>query len=176
MATRIEALVEEMDAVRAETLRLVGRVPGESFNERAGGEWSASELFEHILLAEASVGRVLRKVLRETEGELPPYPENDSSLAVGIDPVFEGMESPDVVLPEGGISREGLLAREEDIRSDTRKILLDQVGKIDPAAAHFRHPRFGLLDLYQWPAVVVVAHEKHHQGQLRRILGNAPPA
>jgi hypothetical protein len=174
MATRIVALVEEMDAVRAETLRLLEAIPDDRFSVRPGGEWSPAELLEHVILAEASVGRVLRKVLRETEGQLPPYPADDSGLVVRQEPVIEGTEAPDVVVPEGVLPREALLAREEDIRASTREILLDRVGKVDPSAAHFRHPRMGLLDLYEWPAVVILAHERAHQDQLRRIL--RPPS
>jgi hypothetical protein len=174
MTTKLEALVAELDAVRQETLALLREVPDEAFSERRGDEWSPAELLEHLVLSEASVGRVIKKVLRETEGALPPYPADDSHLAVRVEAAFEGMESPDVVRPEGGLSREALLARGEDIRGATRELLLGPLSKVDPSAGQFQHPRFGSLDLYEWPAVVVAAHERAHQGQLRRIVRAAP--
>ena len=41
---------------------------------------------------------------------------------------------------------------------------------VDPRVATFPHPLFADLNLYEWPAVTVLMHEREHQGQIRALL------
>jgi hypothetical protein len=172
--TKIDALLEEMDAVRAETLRLISRVDDDRFSFRPAGSWSAADLLEHLLLAETGAGKVVRKVLRESGGSLPPYPADDSDIRVRAAVGFEGMESPEVARPTGAVSREALMARAAEVRSATRDTIR-MLAAVDPRAGEFPHHRFGSLNLYEWPAVVILEHEKAHRPQLLAVLPPVSP-
>jgi hypothetical protein len=44
-------------------------------------------------------------------------------------------------------------------------------GSIDPRAATFQHPLFVAdPNLYEWPVLTVLTHERDHQGQIRELL------
>jgi hypothetical protein len=41
---------------------------------------------------------------------------------------------------------------------------------VDPRAATFPNPLVGDLNLYEWPVVTILMHEREHQGQIRTLL------
>jgi hypothetical protein len=167
---KLAELLAAIDSARAETLRIVARradAPGE------GGAWSPAALLEHLLLAETGAGKVVRKVIRESAGALPPYPADDSGIGIRRPVSFEGMESPPSALPEGGLPVEALLARAGEVRAATRETLR-MLSAVDPRAGSFPHHRFGSLDLYEWLAIVILEHERSHRAQLLAAAGGSP--
>lgn len=167
--TKISELRDAMERDRAETMRLLTLFSDEEFARRAPGEWSAGEILQHLLLAETGTSKVIRKVLKDRAGSLPPYPADDSGLRVRpprIDP--RTMEAPEIAVPREIPPRAELLARAAECREQTLKSL-EMLSPFDPTAGSFPHPVFGEMTLYEWVAVIVVGHEKQHHDQLRKI-------
>ena len=167
---KLAELLESIQALRAGTIRILA---GDTGGPRAPGEWSPAELLEHLLLAETGAGKVVRKVLRESGGSLPPYPSDDSGIGIRQPVSFDGMESPPSARPGGAMSREELLAKASEVRAMTRETL-GMLSAVDPRAGTFPHHRFGPLDLYEWLAIVILEHEKGHRAQLRAAAGDRP--
>jgi hypothetical protein len=164
---KLAELLREADSLREETVRIVRSAGGAPSED---GAWSAAELLEHLLLAETGAGKVVRKVLRESGGALPPYPDDDSGIAVRRPFSFDGMESPPVARPTGALSPDDLPARAAEVRAATRETIA-MLASVDPRAGEFPHHRFGSLNLYEWLAVVILEHEKGHRAQLLAAAG-----
>jgi hypothetical protein len=163
-----------IESIREETLRVVRGVADDALFSAGSAGWSAGELLEHLLLAESSAGKVVRKVLRESGAAMPPYPADDSGLGIRKPITFDGMEAPAMVRPGEVASREALLAQAASTRAATRETL-GMLAAVDPRAGFFPHPRFGSLDLYEWLAIVILEHEKCHRAQLLLAAGGDAP-
>jgi hypothetical protein len=163
---RLAELLDSIESVRADTVRIVREAAVAPEAARAPGEWSPGELLEHLLLAEVGAGKVVRKVIRESGAALPPYPSDDSGIRIRQPISFDGMESPPSARPGGAMTRDALLSKASEVRAMTRETI-GLLSSVDPRAGSFPHHRFGPLDLYEWLAVVILEHEKSHRGQLR---------
>lgn len=165
---KLARLREEMEEARAATLAQVRGRSDEELASRAEGEWSAGQILHHLLLAETGASKVIRKVLRENEGRLPPYPADDSGLSVRAD--LSGVRNaPEVSRPVDTPGKEGLLRLAEETRAATL-VSLEMLAGADPSALRFPHPNLGLLDLYEWASVVFLRHERSHRDQLEAAL------
>ncbi len=171
---KLQALRDAMDATRARTLAMVEGLSEEAFAAAPAGGWSASQLLEHVLLSEIGTSKVIRKVLKEKAGTMPPYPADDSVLSArAYDDGGPPREAPESVRPQGARAKAEILALAAETRRATHASL-EMLAKVDPRAGTFPHPLFGPVDLYEWPAVTILAHEAHHQEQLRGILACLP--
>jgi hypothetical protein len=170
---KLEALFEAIEAIREETLLAISGWDESGLFSSPEAGWSAGALLEHLLLAERSAGKVVRKVLREAGGALPPYPPDDSDIGIRQSLTFDGMEAPPSVRPGAVSSREALLAQAGAIRTETRETFT-LLAAVDPRAGEFPHHRFGLLNLYEWLAVVILEHEKAHRAQLGLLRAEMP--
>lgn len=171
---KLAELLESIESIRADTVRIVRDAAGAPDVDRAPGEWSPEELLEHLLLAETGAGKAVRKVLRESGGKLPPYPADDSVISVRRAASFEGMESPPSARPGGGMTRDELLSKASEVRAMTRETI-GLLSAVDPRAGSFPHHRFGPLDLYEWLAIVILEHEKSHRAQLGAAAAGGRP-
>jgi hypothetical protein len=168
---KLAELLESIESLRAGTIAILAADRGAS---RAPGAWSPAELLEHLLLAETGAGKVVRKVLRESGGALPPYPSDDSGIGIRRPVSFDGMEAPPSARPAGAMSREELLSKASEVRAMTRETI-GMLSAVDPRAGSFPHHRFGTLDLYEWLAIVILEHEKGHRAQLRAAAAGDRP-
>jgi uncharacterized damage-inducible protein DinB len=168
---KLQELWEELEKARGRTLEMAGRLSEAEFALRVDGEWSVAEIVEHLLIAETGTSKVIRKCLKESAGRLPPYPADDSVLAVRHPSTAPGnlAIAPQAAIPKGGAGKEELLAQAASTRAQTR-VSLEMLAGADPRAAKFPHPSFGDLDLYEWPCLLVLEHEKQHHGQIAGIL------
>lgn len=172
---KLAALRDALEAARAHTLRLVSSLAEEEFRRAEPGEWSAGEILEHLLIAETGASKVIRKVLKDRAGAMPPYPADDSGIRVREFPVsFEGMKAPEVAVPKDVPGRDALLERAARTREQTLRSL-EMLAPFDPTKAVFPHPMFGEMTLYEWLAVIVLGHERQHHRQLERLV-RAPGA
>jgi hypothetical protein len=169
---KLAGLLASIDALREETVRIVLESPGGA--SPADGDWSPGELLEHLLLAEASAGKVVRKMLAKAGSALPPYPADDSGIGIRVPVAFEGMEAPGIVRPTGGLSLDDLLAQAAAVRAATRETI-GMLAAVDPRSAEFPHARFGPLDLYEWLAIVILEHERAHRPQLLAAASGLRP-
>jgi len=167
---KIAALYGEMEKVRGETLSALSGLTEEEFSRNAGGEWSAAQILHHILMAETGTSKVIRKSIKSSGGTLPPYPADDSGLEVRKLPKPVGAyQAPEAVRPEEPPGKGDLLRLARETREQTA-VSFAMLATVDPRSAHFPHPLFGDLDLYEWPVVTVLLHERDHLGQIRKLL------
>ena len=167
---KLAALFREMEAVRGETLSALAGLTEEEFSRKAGEEWSAAQLLHHILMAEIGTSKVIRKSIKSAAGTLPPYPADDSGLAVRkLEKPLGAYQAPEAVRPEDPPGRDELLRLARETREQTAASIA-MLATVDPRAATFPHPLFGDLNLYEWPAVNVLMHERGHQAHIRKLL------
>jgi uncharacterized damage-inducible protein DinB len=167
---KIAALYEEMEKVRGETLSAVSALTDEEFFRKVGGEWSAAQILQHILMAETATSKVIRKAIKSSAGTLPPYPTDDSGLEVRkLEKPVGAYQAPESVRPEEPPGKGDLLRLARETREQTTASFA-MLATVDPRAATFPHPLFANLNLYEWPAVTVLMHEREHQGQVRELL------
>ncbi len=168
---KIQELWEEMEKARGLTLGMAGRLSDAEFALRTDEEWSVAEIIEHLLISETGTSKVIRKCLKENAGKLPPYPADDSVLAVRPPRTLPGKvtKAPEAALPKGGVAREELLARAASTRAQTR-VSLEMLSGADPRSVEFPHILFGDINLYEWPCLIVLGHERQHHEQIAGIL------
>jgi hypothetical protein len=167
---KIAALYGEMEKVRGETLTAVSGLTDEEFSRRVGGEWSAAQILHHILMAETATSKVIRKTIKVAAGSLPPYPADDSGVEVRkLQKPSGTYPAPESVRPEDPPEKGDLLRLACETREQTAASL-SILAAVDPRAASFPHPLFGDLNLYEWPSVTVLMHEREHLGQIREFL------
>jgi len=167
---KLAALYREMEEVRGETVSALSGLTEEEFSRKAGEGWSAAQILHHILMAETGTSKVIRKSIKSSAGTLPPYPADDSGLAVRKLPKPAGAyEAPESIRPENPPGRDDLLGLARETREQTTASFA-MLATVDPRAATFPNPLFPDLNLYEWPAVIVLMHEREHQGQIRALL------
>ncbi len=168
---KLQDLWNEMEKTRDFTLEAARNLSEEEFTRRVDGEWSVAEILEHLLIAETGTSKVIRKCLKENAGKLPPYPADDSDLSVRPPktPSVQVTEAPAAAMPSGGIGKEELLSRAAECRRQMRASL-EMLSGADPRAAEFPHVLFGSLNLYEWPWLLVLGHERQHHRQIEGIL------
>ncbi|MGB7631911.1 MAG: DinB family protein [Candidatus Deferrimicrobium sp.] len=167
---KLAALYGEMEEVRAKTLSALSALTEEEFSRRVDGEWSAAQILHHLLMAETGTSKVIRKSIKVSGRALPPYPADDSGLDVRKLPKPVGAnEAPESIRPENPPGRDDLLRLARETREQTAASFAI-LATVDPRAAHFPHPLFANLNLYEWPVVSILMHEREHQGQIRELL------
>jgi hypothetical protein len=168
---KIAALFDGMERVRGETLSALSRLSDEEFSRKFGGEWSAAQILHHILMAEIGVSKVIRKVIKSAAGSLPPYPVDDTVLEVRkLETPLASYQAPAAVQPVDPPGKADLLRLARETREQTAASFA-MLATVDPRAATFPHPLFGAdPNLYEWPVLTVLMHERDHQGQIRELL------
>jgi hypothetical protein len=168
---KLQELWDRMEEARSRTLEMAGMLSGAEFARRVDGGWSAAEILEHLLIAETGTSKVIRKCLKENAGKLPAYPADDSDLSVRPPaiPPETFVTAPEAALPSGGAGREELLAQAAEVRARTRSSI-EMLSGADPRSVEFPHAVLGRLNLYEWPCLIVLGHERQHHAQLAEIL------
>ena len=168
---KLAALYGEMEEVRAKTLSALSGLTEEEFSRKVGGEWSAAQILHHILMSETGVSKVIRKVIKSAAGSLPPYPADDTVLEVRkLEKPLAAYQAPAAVQPENPPGKADLLRLARETREQTAASF-SMLATVDPRAATFPHPLFGAdPNLYEWPVLTVLLHERDHQGQIRELL------
>ncbi len=162
-----------MEENRRITLGMIADLPDEAFVRRDEGCWSIAEILEHLVLAETGTSKLIRKMMKENAGKLPPYPADDSVLIVretgrSCEPMTE---APEVAYPKGSHGKEEVLRIAAQTREATHASLAMLAGA-DPRSVEFPHPYFGNMNLYEWPYRIILEHERHHHPQIEKILWN----
>ena len=167
---KLAALYEDMEKVREETLSALSGLTEEQFSRKTGEEWSAAQILHHVLMAEIGTSKVIRKSIKSAAGTLPPYPVDESVLEVRKLPrPVAAYQAPEAVRPEDPPGKDDLLRLARETREQTAASFAI-LAAVDPREATFPHPLFGELNLYEWPVVNVLMHERGHQDQIRTVL------
>lgn len=168
---KLAQLWDGMEENRRITLGMIGPLPADAFVRREGGGWSIAQILEHMVLAETGTSKLIRKLLKEKAGSLPPYPEEDSVLAVRpAGPAGERLtEAPEVAHPKSDSGKEEILSLAASTREATR-VSLEMLAGVDPRSLEYPHPFFGSMNLYEWLCRIVLEHERQHHPQIREIV------
>jgi len=168
---KLKELADALEETRKRTVATVSGLSEAEFASREPGEWSVADILEHLILSEIGTSKVIRKMLKEKAGMLPPYPVDDSVLAVREFPPPSGkVTGPEGVQPKGPArDKAEVLAALAECRARTLESLAMLAGA-DPRGAEFPHPLFGPINLYEWPALTIRSHEQDHQLQIAGIL------
>jgi uncharacterized damage-inducible protein DinB len=168
---KLAEMYEGMEEIRGKTLSSLSGLTDEEFSRKVGGEWSAAQILHHILMAETGTSKVIRKVIRTAAGSLPPYPADDTVLRVReLEKPLSSYQAPAAVRPEDPPGKADLLRLARETREQTAASLAI-LATVDPRAATFPHPLFAAdPDLYEWPILTVLWHERDHQEQIRELL------
>lgn len=171
LPAKLQRLWDGMEENRRVTLGMIGLLPVDAFVRREEGEWSIAQILEHLVLAETGTSKLIRKMLKEKAGSLPPYPEDDSALAVRpAGPAGERLtRAPEAALPKGGFGKEEILSLAASTREATR-VSLGLLAEVDPRSLEYPHPFFGGMNLYEWLCRIVLEHERQHHPQIREIV------
>lgn len=147
------------------------------------GQWSAAQVVQHLLVAETGISQYLDKKLAQTEeleksgwgaffrSQLLRVLLRVPFLRFAAPPKLKALTPTEVApLAELRTEWEGVRRRLERTLNEYPSPLLNR--------AIFKHPRSGMLTIYQ-TLDFMVDHVLHHQGQLNRItraLGADPLA
>jgi hypothetical protein len=168
LPTALDAIAQELDAVRAEVLREADGLSQAQADWRAAvDDWSVGEILHHLTLAEINTGKLTSKLLKETGGAVAPYPPDLAGFAP-VPPWPAGpREAPPVVRPAKGHAIAELLQDMRAARERSRQSL-ERLATVDPRAFTWRHFSLGEMDLGQW-WMLQAEHDRDHLQQLRRI-------
>ncbi|NNG46430.1 MAG: DinB family protein [Deltaproteobacteria bacterium] len=168
---KLQELWDGMEENRRFTLGMISGISDAEFVRREEGEWSVSEILEHLVIAETGTSKLIRKMLKENAGRLTAYPADDSVLTVReTGRSRERMtEAPEVAHPKGSYAKEEILRLAAQVREATQETLALLAGS-DPRSLEFPHPFFGSMNLYEWPHRIIREHENQHHPQIERIL------
>ncbi len=139
--------------------------PTEWTTRPAPGDWSASEIAEHVAIANVGIRSRLDR-LTSIVGATPDVIDEEIPFLF-----YRGDEPPDVAAPSGAwVDRDKALDR---LRASAAAVTNREGGRgEDLRDLGARHPVFGLLDGVQW-LLFVAAHTERHRAQLiglRRTL------
>jgi hypothetical protein len=173
MHPRTQEILTHLDTCRAALEQAVAEVPASLHGRRPAAErWSVSEIIEHLGLVEGRIAQLLITQLataraaglgaeRETGPVVPAF--DMARLLDRSRPITAG----DTSQPRAGLSTSAAWT----ILTEHRRTLREAIVAADGLALgtiHIPHPRFGMLDFYQW-LVFVGGHEARHTAQVREV-------
>jgi hypothetical protein len=164
----LDALVHDLDAVRAEVLREADDLSQAQADWRpTADDWSVGEILHHLSLAEINTGKLTSKLLKDTGSAVAPYPPDLTGFAPLPAWPPGPREAPPVVRPEKGHPIGQLL---EDMRAarERSRQSLERLAAVDPRTFTWRHFTLGEMDLGQWWKLQA-HHDRDHLQQIRRI-------
>lgn len=171
MSTHLAELERYLDETRAELLAVVARIPASRLCEgQPAGCWTGAQVVDHLRAVEASIVKVLKKLLREAPARDARIEMPDSgSLMHALDRFRiaergRKVEAPEFVRPapdpEPSQSLDALVRSRQDIK---RALQASETAMVDLAT--FPHALLGPLTFYQW-VLFVGQHERRHVAQL----------
>ncbi len=167
----VAEIYEDINDARA---RLVGAVEALTEEQRAfrpsPEKWTVDEIVEHLSITEGRVARMLSALVGKLEAESAREegsPFEPVTVAEYVERASrEKYAAPEEIRPKGAPLPDSLARLR-----DSRAVILDlrpRVERVDGTRAHFPHPAWGPLDLYQWLAFVGL-HEQRHLAQIKAL-------
>ena len=173
MNPRIEALIEFVDAERAQLLAAVETVPPSKRNAQPpGGGWSVALVLEHLHAVERGIVRMLGLKIGELRAKGVTADHADAPI-VHLDRLFgtrdrsRRIEAPERIQPRGALDAGAARAALAETRAALRETLRAGADVALARATHV-HPVLGEMDLEQW-VLFIGYHEARHADQIRSI-------
>jgi hypothetical protein len=161
------------DEVRRELLAsIVGLSPIQWAFRPNPTTWSIGEIVEHLLLSEIGSSKMVRKLIRGDYANTP-FPEGATLFGAGLDRYpYGSLEAPPALVP--GSPRHRTIVESE--LASARERLRQELARFqgdDPEALRSPDPATGeWFTLGGWVRLHA-GHERHHVGQIRRLMGTA---
>jgi uncharacterized damage-inducible protein DinB len=180
MHPRLAELTEHLAQQHRALLDVASSVPSDSWQARPGeGQWSVSEILEHLHRVDRSVtGLLTKKIAAAREAGHPE--ESETSSVLGTLDQFRVSEvgdrklvAPETVAPTENPDRETVERKLAESRAALNTAIASGDGLALGSITH-TNSRFGELDLYQW-ILFVAGHEKRHTAQLREVARQLVP-
>lgn len=174
MHPRLSEVAQYVADQRRALLAAADPLPGPLWTVRpAGDRWSVADVLEHLHRVERGSAKLIAlRVAQAREAGHPRETETGSvmeSLAhARLTDRSRPIAAPERVAPEGGWSREAVLAA----LAESRAVLDAAVAAADGLALgtlRHEHPRLGDIDLYQW-LLFIGQHEARHVAQVAEIV------
>ena len=167
----VQRLWSELERVRADVLREVdGLSQRQADFKPSEADWSVGEIVDHLTIAETATSKLTTKLLKEVQAgsAAAVFPHDLAELTAA--PLREGDaggEAPPAVWPGHGKPIGALVGAMQEARARSRQSI-ERLAGCDPRALHFKHFRFGDMDLGQWWRLTA-AHDAMHLRQIREV-------
>jgi len=169
----VAEIYEDIDGTRARLFGAVESLTAEQLGFRpAPDRWTVAEIVEHLSITERRLARMIGMLLSKLEPDAEAARANGSAFAPVTLAQYverasrEKYAAPEEIRPKGAPLSDSL-ASLRDSRAALHA-LRPRVERVDGTRAHFPHPAWGPLDLYQWLAFVG-AHEQRHLAQIEAV-------
>jgi len=163
-------LVKHLTETKAYLHEAIKGLSEEQMNFKAAPErWSIKECLEHIANTELLVAQRTRELIKE-----PADPSKRSDIKITDEELIatvlnrtDKLQAPEVLKPTGKyISAQDALKAYDEQRDKTIEYI--KTTKEDLRGHVAPHPRFGMIDSYQW-YLLVGAHQKRHTLQIEEV-------
>src|ERR1041384_3925420 len=135
--------------------------------------WSVADVIEHLAIIEGNMVRLVTKLLGKVESAddgtsteprpMPPFSLDDYEAQIRD----QKLVAPEEIRPRGAPLNESL-ARLRESRA-ALNALRPRIELAHGTRAHYPHPFFGPLNLYQWLAFIGM-HEARHLSQIEGLV------
>ena len=175
MHPRLSEVAQYCEAQRGELLAAADTLPEAQWTvQPADGQWSVSDVLEHLHRVERGSARLIGKLAIEVRAaghpqELDASSVLDSLSFARLTDRSTRVEAPERVRPEGGWTRTAALSAIAGSRAELHQAFAAADGLALGSLRH-PHPRLGEIDLYQW-ILFIGQHEARHAMQLTEIVG-----
>lgn len=171
----VEQIFADIDKRREQLIGYVENLTSEqAASRRASDAWTINEIVEHISEAESSTLRLVTRFLEQAESKgiklednsVLPQPFSIETLeerAKG-----ERFKAPDFLVPKKAAPIAASLESLNQTRASLNA-LRTRLEAVDLSESTFPHPAFGLLNAYQYLALIGL-HEARHIGQIKETL------
>jgi hypothetical protein len=165
-----ESLLQDLDHSREALLRAVdGLTPQQLEYRETPDRWTAAECLEHIAVAEFGMFRWLTNALGDASK--PPHGgdwagRDDAVRQIMAESRQLRLEAPETIRPTGRWPLAELVPKFESTRQRTRAFVV--ASNNDLRCRSLPHPKFGLLDCYQW-LLLIAHHCDRHRGQIEKL-------
>jgi uncharacterized damage-inducible protein DinB len=173
MNHRLHLRLEQLEQATTRLLDLAQSLGEKSHQAPGPGQWSAAQVVQHLLVAETGIGQYIDKKVQQEEGLdkagfLTFVRSRVLRLALRLPflrfkaPKYLAALTPDTVPPLAELRTEW-----DRVRRQLERTLNEFPGPLLNRMI-FKHPRSGMLNIYQ-TLDFMVDHVLHHQRQLERI-------
>ncbi|SHI84387.1 DinB superfamily protein [Hymenobacter daecheongensis DSM 21074] len=173
MNHRLHLRFEQLEQATTRLLAMAQALGPNTHQVPAPGQWSAAQVVQHLLVAETGIGQYIEKKVQQEEGLgktglLTFLKSRLLRLALRLPflrfkaPKYLAALTPETAPPLAELQTEWARTRRQLERTlnEFPSKLLDRM--------IFKHPRSGMLNIYQ-TLDFMVDHVLHHQKQLERI-------
>ncbi len=173
MHTRLEEVLNYLDAERSALREAVESVPTELRNQQPGPDrWSVAQVLQHLVIIEKRIGMGMSKWVADAKAAGAGPEVETSSVLNSLDLALIADRSrrrnaPEEVRPNGDLDAASAWTALEQTRAALRAAVLPADG-LALGGVIQPHPVLGPINLYQW-LLFVGSHETRHTGQVREI-------